>query len=70
VVRWMSQDGRWFYSSDYLTPILCRNLRSSAVSIVGLAFDDFADAELKHSRQQSDKGFTLQTLLRHRGHRQ
>jgi hypothetical protein len=70
VVRWMSQDRRWFYSSEYLTPILCRNLRSSAVSIVGLAFDDFADAELKHSRQQSERGFTLQTLLRHRGHRQ
>jgi hypothetical protein len=70
VVRWMSEDRRWFYSSEYLTPILCRNLRSYAVSTVGFAFGRFADAATKHSRQQSERGFTLQTLLRHRGHRQ
>lgn len=60
-----------YYSSEYLTPMLCRNLRSSSVSIVGfLAFGRFADSEVKHSRQQSERGFTVQTLLRHRGHRQ
>ncbi len=59
-----------FYSSEYLTPILCRNLRSYAVSTVGFAFGRFADAGVKHSRQQSERGFTVQTFLRQRGHRQ
>jgi hypothetical protein len=61
-----------FHSSEYLTWMLCRNLRSYGVSVVRMAldFDRFADAAVKQSRQQSDRGFTLQTLLRHRGHRQ
>ena len=59
-----------FHSSEYLTPILCRNLRSYAVSTVGFAFGRFADAGVKHSRQQSERGFTVQTFLRQRGHRQ
>ena len=59
-----------FYPSEYLTPILCRNLRSYAVSTVGFAFGRFADAATKQSRQQSERGFTEQMLLRHRGHRQ
>ena len=58
-----------FYSSEYLTPILCRNLRSYAVSTVGFAFGRFADAGVKHSRQQSDRAFTMDTFLRHRGQR-
>jgi hypothetical protein len=62
-------DRRLFQSSEYLTPMLCRNLRSSAVSSVGLGLGRFADAEGKHARQQSERGFTLQTFLRHRGHR-
>ena len=61
-----------FYSSEYLTWMPCRNLRSYGVSIVrtALDFDRFADVAVRQSRQQSDRGFTLQTLLRHRGHRQ
>jgi hypothetical protein len=57
--------GGWFYSSGYLTPMLCRNLRSSGVSTVGLAFDfvGFAGAPVKQSRQQSDSGFTTHTFL-------
>ena len=59
-----------FQSSEYLTPMLCRNLRLSDVSTVGLVLGKFADAEVKQSRQQSERGFTVQMLLRHRGHRQ
>jgi hypothetical protein len=47
--------------------MLCRNLRSSAVSTFDLAFDIFADAAGKPSCQQSERGLTEQTLLRHRG---
>lgn len=55
----------WPYSSEYLTPMLCRNLRSSTVSTVGLADDFcvFGDASVRHSRQQSERGFTIRTSL-------
>jgi hypothetical protein len=58
----------WFYSSEYLTPILCRNLRSSGVPSVSVAADFGvpANAPVKQSRQQSERGFTTQTFLWHR----
>lgn len=57
-------------ASEYLIPMRCRNFRSYAVSTVGFAFGRFADAAVRQSRQQSERGFTEQMLLRHRGHRQ
>jgi len=58
------------YSSAYLTWRLCRNLRSYGVSTVRLVvvFGVLDVASLKHSRQQSESGFTIHTFLWQRGH--
>ena len=56
------------YSSEYVIPTLCRNLRSLGVSIVTAATGRSA-ASVKQSRQQSERGFTMDTFLRHRGQR-
>jgi hypothetical protein len=54
-----------FQSSEYRTPMLCRNLRSSGVSTVTLTFalGVFAGAAVKQSRQQSERGFTIHRFL-------
>src|ERR1039457_7602820 len=51
--------------------MLCRNLRSSGVSRVRSAVDcGVSDgSSMKQSRQQSDRAFTMDTFLRHRGQR-
>ena len=42
------------YPSEYLTPMLCRNLRSSAESVSAWRLTGSLMSRLKHSRQQSE----------------
>ena len=63
------QDSQSSYSSEYLTWRLCRNRLSYGVSTVrsAVAFGVVAEVAVKHSCQQSERGFTIHTVLWHRG---
>jgi hypothetical protein len=50
--------------------MLCKNIRSSAVSACRSEFASFAGSSVEHSRQHSARGFAKYTFLRHHGHRQ